>query len=157
MNDLDDQVEDCISAGDFEDDLENKIDNVKDKDKPKPGFFENIKYFDRLFPNLKIQKPGFDLYASTTFFLGILAVYVFMFFDKLTVNETEFLKGAQETNNIFKGEMSICLILIISIIILERYINRSDTKAEQKSILSKSHSDSQCFFNKEQFFETQNS
>jgi len=32
------------------------------------------------------------------------------------------------SNNIFMGEMALCLISIISLIIIERYINRTDTK-----------------------------
>jgi len=39
-----------------------------------------------VFPSLKIQKPGYDLYGSTTSFLMLLAIYVFVFWGQITVD-----------------------------------------------------------------------
>lgn len=38
------------------------------------------------------------------------------------------IESVKASNNIFMGEMAVCLIIIITLIIIERYINRSDTK-----------------------------
>jgi hypothetical protein len=52
-----------LSAGDFDDDFEEKNYVIEGKDIPKKGFFENNPYFNTLFPSLKIQKPGEDYYG----------------------------------------------------------------------------------------------
>jgi hypothetical protein len=49
----------------------------------------------------------------------------------MSVDQSEFLDSVKSNNNIFKGEMAVVLILVITIIIIERYVNRSDTKAAQ--------------------------
>ena len=46
--------EECMSAGDFKEDFEQKIKFLDDRDAPKYGFFENNTYFDKIFPRLKI-------------------------------------------------------------------------------------------------------
>lgn len=48
--------------------------------------FEKIDYFDKLFPSLKIQKPGTDLYGSTTVFQSILAIFVFLEYGHMSVD-----------------------------------------------------------------------
>jgi len=66
----------AISAGDLEDEIENKTEFLSHRGKPKLGFFEKSKYFNSIFPSLKIQKPGYDLYGSSTISLAILTIYV---------------------------------------------------------------------------------
>ena len=84
---------------------------------------------------MKIQKPGYDLYGSSTVFLTILALYVFIGYSSISVDQATLLDSVKSSNNIFKGEMAISLIVVIIIIIIERYVNRSDTKAvSQKGI-----------------------
>lgn len=70
-----------------------------------------------------------DLYGSTTVFQSILAIFVFLNYSKMSVDQTEYLKSLKESNSIFQGEMAVVLIFVIIIIIIERYVNRSDTKA----------------------------
>jgi len=69
-----------------------------------------------------------DYYGSSTCFLAALAVYVFLYYAHISVDPTILIDSVAASNNIFMGEMAICLIGIISLIIIERYINRSDTK-----------------------------
>jgi len=109
-----------------------EIDNRK---RPKLGFFEKKEYFDKIFPSLKIQKPGYDLYGSSTILLSLMAIYVFMFYNHITVDMSifGFLKGQ---SSIFGGEMALVILAIISVIILERYTNRSDTKAQEQKRMS---------------------
>lgn len=64
QEEIDDENEnDNLSAGDFDDDFEDKNYVIEGKDIPKKGFFENNPYFNTLFPSLKIQKPGEDYYG----------------------------------------------------------------------------------------------
>lgn len=123
------EEERALSSGDFDEDLDAKIKIISDKNLPKQGFFEKNDYFDSVFPSLKIQKPGYDLYGSSTVFLTILALYVFIGYSSISVDQASLLDSVKSSNNIFKGEMAVSLIVVIIIIIIERYVNRSDTKA----------------------------
>jgi hypothetical protein len=126
---------DVISAGDYQEEFEEMFKEIDERKKPKPGMFEKRPYFDKIFPSLKIQKPGYDLYGSSTIILSLTAVYVFMFYNQITVDMSVFsyLKGQ---SSIFGGEMAMVILFIISIILLERYTNRSDTKAEVSKRMS---------------------
>jgi len=73
---------DAFSAGDHKEDLEEKFDTIHDRIVNNPGFFEKHDYFDRIFPSLKVQKPGYDLYGSTNTVLGIIGVYIFWNYEK---------------------------------------------------------------------------
>lgn len=46
--------------------------------------FENSNYIDGLFPSLKIQKPGYDLYGATTLVLFLILLFIFMFYERYT-------------------------------------------------------------------------
>lgn len=114
--------------------------------------FERSAYFDQLFPSLKIQKPGYDLYGSTTSFLGVLAIYVFMCYGHMSVDQADYLRHSKNNNSIFKGNMVICLLTVILVIVIERYVNRSDTKAvDQKGF--ENESDKSSFFSQDNLFE----
>lgn len=133
------------SNGDFQEDLDEKIDFLEGKTEPSFDIFDRIPYFENLFPSLKIQKPGYDLYGSSTIFLTILAIFIFLFYPLISVDQASLLDSEKNTNNIFKGEMAVSLIIVIAIIIIERYVNRSDTKA-----MSNKGLDNQTQFFKEQ-------
>jgi len=47
--------------------------------------FDTDPFLQKIFPALRIQKPGYDIYARTTFVLITLIVYVFLCFSKFTV------------------------------------------------------------------------
>jgi hypothetical protein len=59
----------------------------------RPGIFEKSRYMDNLFPSLKIQKPGYDLYGSTTCVLLVMVVYIFATFKYYTVDPKSFVGG----------------------------------------------------------------
>ena len=142
--------DDNISAGDYEAELAEKMTLINNKHQPKMGMFEKNHYFDKLFPSLKIQKPGYDLYGTTTLFLGILAAYVFLYYGSMSVDQTNYLKNSSNVNSIFKGDMVICLLTVITIIVIERYVNRSDTKAvDQKGLVADKNN---SFFSQEDMF-----
>lgn len=110
-----------------------KFDSIDDRELNNPGFFERRAYFDRLFPSLKVQKPGYDLYGLTTSILGILAAYIFIFYDSYNYSQMKFEYGKQSV--LFPFAMAKELLLIIFIIIIERYANRSDTKKVEEKRL----------------------
>jgi hypothetical protein len=108
--------------------MEEKQDIIEKKNTAKLDFFEKSDYFDRVFPSQKIQKPGYDLYGSTTTCLGIIAIFVFMKYGDLSVDQSKYLDNKKNSSNIFKGDMASCLLIVIFTIILERYVSRTDTK-----------------------------
>jgi hypothetical protein len=121
-----------LSAGDNQRLLDEKVERIEIRNKVKTGIFENSPYMGNLFPSLKIQKPGYDLYGSTTSTLAIIALYVFSRFSKFTVDPGSFVQGESA---IFKGDMAITLVVVIIIIIIERLASRTDTKkVEQKEV-----------------------
>lgn len=81
---------DTFSSGDYKQDFEEKFEVQDDRKLNQPGMFEHSKYFDRLFPSLKIQKPGYDLYGTTTSILGIMGVYIFMYFESFSFTQNFF-------------------------------------------------------------------
>lgn len=88
---------DNFSAGDFKEDFSEKFEAQGDRVLNHPGWFEKKDYFERIFPSLKVQKPGYDLYGTTTSILGIIALYVIMYYDQYTFSQGsfDFSKGQQ--------------------------------------------------------------
>lgn len=120
------------SSGDFGEDIEDKMQQLEQKNLPEMTYFETWQYFDRLFPGLRVQKPGTDYYGSTTLLLAILAIFVLLNFEQLYVSQSDLLESANFNNSgIFNGAMAVCLLTIVFIIFLERYISRTDTKAAE--------------------------
>ena len=142
-----------MSAGDFEGEFVEKFDILHERTKPKLGVFETNKYFEKLFPSFKIQKPGYDLYGKTTLFLVLLALFVFMFYGQMSVDQANYLKNSN--SNIFRGDMVICLLVVILVIIVERYVGRTDTKAVTKQ--SNLTDTDKKFFDEQKFFRKQTS
>lgn len=85
---------------------------------------------------MKIQKPGYDLYGTSTAILGITCIYVFTNFQHITVDSNIFKFMAGQTS-IFNGDMAIVILCIIMVILIERYASRTDTKAKKPEKLSK--------------------
>ena len=104
--------------------------NDEDHHSPK-GVFEKHNYFDRLFPSMSYQKPGYDLYGSTTLVLVIILVFVLNFYESYNVNPEQF-KFFQGKTSLYNTQMAITLVVIVTIIIIERYASRSDTKAKKR-------------------------
>lgn len=120
-----------FSAGMYEEDFDEKFAEVDNRQKPKLGWFENARYFDSIFPSLRIQKPGYDLYGSITIVLVMIMLFVFNNFTKYFVDPDVF-KFMQGKSALFKTDMAIALLVISIIIVLERYANRTDTKAAEE-------------------------
>jgi hypothetical protein len=141
-----------MSAADFEEEYNEKFDFIEEKEAPVLTRFEKSPYFLRLFPSLKIQKPGNDFYGSSTCFLAALAIYVFLYYSRISVDPATLIDSVKASNNIFMGEMALCLIAVISLIIVERYINRSDTKKVTSRGVDFMEKESKTILKKDQMF-----
>lgn len=75
-----------MSCGDNEIDFANKSNIMFERKKPTMGLFERLPYFNKIFPPLKIQKPGFDIYGITNIFLFVIVIFVFAFFKDFNVS-----------------------------------------------------------------------
>jgi len=84
-------------------------------------------------------------------FLSLLAIFVFLHYGQLSVDVNDYLKNSN--NNIFRGDMVVCLICVITVIIVERYVNRSDTKSIAQNASLKNDKDKK-FFSTTEFFRT---
>jgi len=81
---------------------------------------------------------------------------VFMCYGHMSVDQADYLADSKNNNSIFKGDMVLCLLTVIVIIVIERYVNRSDTKAvEQKGgrLGSEGEQDKSSFFSQDSMFE----
>jgi hypothetical protein len=124
---------------------------IENRGSIKPGIFERTKYFEQIFPSLKIQKPGYDLYGTSTAILGITCIYVFTNFQHITVDSNVFKFMAGQTS-IFNGDMAIVILGIIFIILIERYASRTDTKAKKPEKLTAKAPEEKGFFNSADMF-----
>lgn len=114
------------------------------------GIFEHNPYLKRMFPASMEQKPGVDYYGTTTILLFIIMIYIINYFDKLFVSPADLLKGAEGSNNIFSGKLSLILLFIMIVIVIERYISRADVKIKVKQ--ANLDSEEKSFFSKQQQF-----
>lgn len=123
----------AFSSGDYEQEIEEIQQLLDQKDASgKRGWFEKHAYLARLFPTSMEQKPGTDFYGRITLLLMCIAIFVCNFFDKLFVTPEELLEGAEGSNNIFSGRLSLILLFISVVVIMERYISRADVRVRVK-------------------------
>jgi len=94
------------------------------------AFFENS-YFNKLFPSVKEQKPGRDLYATIATFQFIICLFIIFFFTKMDADVTNVTESL--TYNQFSGYMVIALFLQILIMILDRFLYKSKTFVDDRS------------------------
>lgn len=85
---------------------------LKNKRKPKKDSFvkknfSGSSYFQRLFPSIKQQKPGEDLYASITFVQFVICGYLITYYTSLDANGTQNL----ENTSLFSIFMVIMLFI----------------------------------------------
>jgi hypothetical protein len=84
-----------------------------------------------IFPSLKIQKPGYDLYGSTTAVLMVMLIYIGAMFSSYTVDPKSFVGGSTD---IFNWDFALTLVVVIFITIIERIASRTDTKKSTKKV-----------------------
>ena len=87
-------------------------------------FWDNA-YFAKLFPSLKEQKPGRDLYAVTATFQFMICLFLIFFYTKMDADVANISESM--TYNQFSGQMVIALFLQIIVMIIDRYLYKSKT------------------------------
>lgn len=136
---LTEQIKETVSDGWFEEDMDEKIEvKISEKDRKDPGIFERSDYLRSIFPSMQIQKPGYDYYGFTTMILGILAMFVFYGFNKINTSQKDILKDAGQSSDLFTTDTSLALFANMMLIILERYINRTNVMYQDEQSLTKS-------------------
>ena len=85
-------------------------------------------HFKQLFPTLKEQKPGVDLYARITFWQFIICFYLITYYTYLDARGTQNL----ESTNQYSFNMVIMLFIQVAVMIVERYISRTNTRIEKR-------------------------
>ena len=75
-----------MSAGDFNQDFEDKREALQERQRSELGWFESSAYFARIFPSARLQKPGYDLYAVQSLALAAIALFVWVKSDEYTAS-----------------------------------------------------------------------
>ena len=77
-------------------------------------------FMRRLFPEIKQQKPGHDLYVFVATIQIILIAYVFLFYSQMQGNESDI--ATQFTSNQYSSKMVLLLIVMICIMVVDRVL-----------------------------------
>lgn len=145
-----------VSAGDFDDDFSAKREALAERQRTELGFFESSPYFSRIFPSLKIQKPGYDLYALQSLVLGLCLVFVYVFSDKYTASSSAY-KFMKSQSVLFQYELAFVLVIIVFVLVLERIVSRTDTKKVIESTefggRDVGHGGQEAFFEQDHIFQ----
>lgn len=80
---------------------------------------------------------------SSNIVLAIIAMFVFFKYNKMSVDASDFIEN--QNSNIFSGDMIMCLLTVILVIIIERYCNRCDTKELSQTHLLTNKADDKFF------------
>jgi len=127
---------DALSGCDFDEEFDDRFEAKDSRMESKKS--RDSPWIAKLFPSLKIQKPGRDYYASTTIALVILVMYVFFTYKEFTASPEilEYNQGEASGGfpvGIFPPGQAIVITLMLVVIVVERYASRTDTKEEVSS------------------------
>lgn len=78
-------------------------------------------YFESLFPSIKEQKPGFDLYAPMACIQCLIIVFMIFFYTRMDPDYTN-VTSSDLTPTSFNQVMVIAVFIQIAIIVLDRYL-----------------------------------
>ena len=79
------------------------------------------KYFETLFPTIKEQKPGVDLYAPMVVFQVLVIVFMIFFFTRMNPDYSA-ISSEGLAPRTFSNAMVLAVFLQIIIIVLDRYL-----------------------------------
>ena len=82
-----------------------------------------------------------------------MCLYVFFLYGQMSIDQNNYLskKATKDNASLFKGNMVICLVSVIILMLIERYVNRTDTKEEKEGRIS--DKEKKSFFKKEEMFQ----
>ena len=84
-------------------------------------FFTHSSYFESLFPSIKEQKPGFDLYAPMATVQCIIILYMIIFYTRIDPDYTN-VTADDLTPQQLNSTMVLAVFIQIAIIVLDRYL-----------------------------------
>ena len=100
-------------------------------DKFEPKYDEgNRKFFEKLFPKIRNEKPGDDFYPFYAMSLALVIVYILFFFTKMDQDKTYGPVNLDTTQ--FSGNMVLFLLLHVIILLYDRAIYISQNKNHLK-------------------------
>ena len=88
------------------------------------------KYFQKLFPKIRNEKPGIDNYPFLSISLTIIIIYILLFFTQMAQDKTYGPVNLNTTQ--FSGNMVLFLILHIAMLVYDRIIYLSQNKTGLK-------------------------
>jgi hypothetical protein len=83
--------------------------------------FTHSEYFETLFPSIKEQKPGVDLYAPMALVQGIIIVYMILFYTRMDPDYSN-ITSDDLTPKQLNSIMVVAVFIQIAIIVLDRYL-----------------------------------
>lgn len=78
-------------------------------------------YFDRIFPHIKQQKPGVNLYVGIAGICIVMILYVILLFSPMSGSNTSTV-SQEFSSNQFSGAMVVTMIIMICIMVVDRYL-----------------------------------
>jgi hypothetical protein len=84
-------------------------------------FLTHSYYFETLFPTIKEQKPGFDLYAPMALVQVVTIIFIIFFYTRMDPDYTNITDG-DLTPTSFSGIMVVAVFFQIFVIVLDRYL-----------------------------------
>ena len=102
-----------------------------DKMKHIPKYDEgNKKYYEKLFPRIRNEKPGSDQYPELAISLAAIIVYILLFFTQMAQDKTFGPVDLDTTQ--FSGTMVLFLILHVVVLVYDRILYISQNKNNLK-------------------------
>ncbi|CAG9313414.1 unnamed protein product [Blepharisma stoltei] len=116
-------------------------------------FFKTIeRFFARLIPSNKEEKPGKDFYFPIIFTQLVILIYIFFTFTKMEGYSQDISQSIRA--NQFQGRMVIALIVQFSLILLDRYLYvRKTSQALKENLEASEDSDKESLDPEDPFFQ----
>ena len=125
INDAQKKIEDKIKQ------LEAQKQREKEEEKEKEKYDESKrKYYERLFPKVRNEKPGNDFYAWYTVSIVFIMLFILIFYTTM-VKDTTYGLVELDTKQ-FSGEMVLVLLLHVAILVYDRVLYISQSRKNLK-------------------------
>ena len=125
INDAQKKIEDKIKQ------LEAQKQREKEEEKEKEKYDESKrKYYERLFPKVRNEKPGNDFYAWYTVSIVFIMLFILIFYTTM-VKDTTYGLVELDTKQ-FSGKMVLVLLLHVAILVYDRVLYISQSRKNLK-------------------------
>ena len=94
------------------------------------SIFVKNSYIKHIFPELKLQKPGFDFYSYIVIVQVFMCIFILLFYPSMDADSQNIVD--QFNKNQFSGPMVIILTIMIIVMVIDRYIYKSKSFIESK-------------------------